>query len=104
MQKHTIRIDEDLYREIEEYCSLNSLKVSSLCNEMLRDSIAVKKYGDIPFGVVGERKKSQPDIHEPEPKFIKVSNEEQSKPVEPEKKNEETKEEKPKVTVKTRKL
>jgi len=104
MQKHTIRIDEDLYKEIEEYCALNSIKVSSFCNDMLRESISVKKYGDIPFGVIGKGKKPQHDANETEPKIIKISHEEQQNPIESEKKNEEPKEEKPKVTVKTRKL
>jgi predicted CopG family antitoxin len=49
---HSITINEDLYNEIKEYCDLNGLKPSNLCNELLKKSLTELKYGDIPFGVI----------------------------------------------------
>ena len=52
MANHTITINENLYSEIKQYCDLNGLKPSVLCNDLLKKGIAELKYGDIPFGVI----------------------------------------------------
>lgn len=52
MSKHSISIDDKLYEEIAEYCKLNSLKISTFCNDLLRNGLNNEKYGDIPFGVI----------------------------------------------------
>ena len=52
MANHTITINENLYNEIKQYCDLNGLKPSVLCNDLLKKGITELKYGDIPFGVI----------------------------------------------------
>lgn len=100
MQKHTIRIDEDVYDEISEYCKLNGLNVSSFCNGILKNAIKVEKYGDIPFGKVKNItiQQNKPAEETEKPSLIKI---ESTKPVET---NTESTENEPKVTVKKRKL
>lgn len=52
MANHTITINENLYNEIKQYCDLNGLKPSVLCNDLLKKGLTELKYGDIPFGVI----------------------------------------------------
>lgn len=54
MSGHSVIINEDLFLEIKEYCRINGLKVSELCNEILKDGIKKIKYGDIPFGIISD--------------------------------------------------
>lgn len=56
MANHTITINENLYNEIKQYCDLNGLKPSVLCNDLLKKGITELKYGDIPFGVINKVK------------------------------------------------
>lgn len=58
-KKQTITIDDDLYKSLSDYCELNNLKINQYCNQLLRDSFMIDKYGDIPFGTF-----SQDDITE----------------------------------------
>lgn len=53
MASHSILINNDLYNEIKQYCDLNGLKPSVLCNDLLKKALNELKYGDIPFGVIG---------------------------------------------------
>lgn len=46
----SIKIKDDLYKEISEYCKLNSLSIVEYVNEKLKNAIINEKYGDIPFG------------------------------------------------------
>lgn len=52
MANHSISINENLYNEIKQYCDLNGLKPSVLCNDLLKKGLTELKYGDIPFGVI----------------------------------------------------
>lgn len=49
---HSISLSDKLYNEIKEYCDLNGLKPSVLCNDLLKKGLTELKYGDIPFGVI----------------------------------------------------
>ena len=51
---NNITINEKLYNEINEYCDLNGLIVSDLCNELLKKGLIELEYGDIPFGVIND--------------------------------------------------
>ena len=51
---NNITINEMLYNEINEYCDLNGLIVSDLCNELLKKGLIELEYGDIPFGVIND--------------------------------------------------
>lgn len=53
MASHSILINNDLYSEIKQYCDLNGIKPSVLCNDLLKKALNELKYGDIPFGVIG---------------------------------------------------
>lgn len=46
----SVKIKDDLYKEISEYCKLNSLSIVEYVNEKLKNAIINEKYGDIPFG------------------------------------------------------
>lgn len=52
MAAHSVLINNDLYEEIKEYCDLNGIKPSILCNDLLKKALTELKYGDIPFGVI----------------------------------------------------
>lgn len=49
---NTIQINDKLYTELKEYCDLNNLNISELCNDLLKKGLNELKYGDIPFGIV----------------------------------------------------
>ena len=49
---NTIQINDKLYIELKEYCDLNNLNISELCNDLLKKGINELKYGDIPFGII----------------------------------------------------
>lgn len=49
---NTIQINDKLYTELKEYCDLNNLNISELCNDLLKKGINELKYGDIPFGII----------------------------------------------------
>jgi hypothetical protein len=65
MSKHFITInDENLYIDIVEYCKLNNEKVNNFCQRVLKEQLAIEKYGDIPFGKLVENNvqwKSNPE-------------------------------------------
>ncbi len=52
MAAHSVLINNDLYEEIKEYCGLNGIKPSILCNNLLKKALTELKYGDIPFGII----------------------------------------------------
>jgi hypothetical protein len=53
MSKHSIQIDDnELYRNISEYCKLNNLKINKFVTELLKKQFAIEMYGDIPFGIM----------------------------------------------------
>lgn len=52
MSNKSILINERLYNEIKDYCSLNNLKIQDLCSDLLKKGLNELKYGDIPFGVI----------------------------------------------------
>ena len=56
---HSITLNEGLYNEIKEYCDLNGLKPSNLCNDLLKKALTELKYGDIPFGVIKNERISE---------------------------------------------
>lgn len=43
-----VNINEDLYKDIREYCKLNKLTVSVFINDLLKKSFMVEKYDDAP--------------------------------------------------------
>lgn len=49
---HSITINDELYKELKEYCDLNNLKMSNLCGDLLKKGLNELKYGDIPFGII----------------------------------------------------
>lgn len=60
-KKHSISIGENLYKDLKEYCELNSLKMNEFVESLLKDAFMVEKYGDAPFF-------TKPNISEPEVK------------------------------------
>ena len=45
---HDMRIDNNLKRDIENYCILNGLNVDIFINKILKKAFLVEKYGDKP--------------------------------------------------------
>lgn len=45
---HNIRISNDLYNEIKDYCTINNLKINVFVNDLLEKSLKREIYGDIP--------------------------------------------------------
>lgn len=48
-KKHNISVSENLYKDLKEYCELNSLKLNEFVESILKDAFMVEKYGDAPF-------------------------------------------------------
>ena len=48
-KKHNISIGERLYKEIKDYCELNSLKLNEFVEGLLKKSFIIEKYGEAPF-------------------------------------------------------
>lgn len=49
MAKHSIQIEDKLYDDIKDYCDFNSLKITDFVSQLLRQALAVEKYGAAPF-------------------------------------------------------
>ena len=45
---HNIRISNDLYNDIKDYCTINNLKINVFVNDLLEKSLKREIYGDIP--------------------------------------------------------
>lgn len=45
---HNIRISNDLYNEIKDYCTINNLKINVFVNDLLEKSLKREIYGDVP--------------------------------------------------------
>lgn len=61
--KITITIKEKLYKDLKAYCNLNDIDIETFCNDAISKELMERKYGDIPFGVVGKsEKKELPEI------------------------------------------
>ena len=43
-----VNINEDLYKDIREYCKLNKMTVSVFINDLLKKGFMVEKYDDAP--------------------------------------------------------
>lgn len=44
-----MQIDKNLYKEINDYCQLNSLKTRDFIHKILKDAFLKEKYSDFPF-------------------------------------------------------
>ena len=55
-KKHSVSIGERLYKEIKDYCELNSLKLNEFVEGLLKKSFTIEKYGEAPFVVAGANK------------------------------------------------
>jgi hypothetical protein len=64
MNFKTIRIREDVYNKISDYCKLNNLKITDFCSEKLENSILIEQYGDTPFGTMIETKQETKKLEE----------------------------------------
>lgn len=84
MAAHSVLINNDLYQEIKEYCDLNGIKPSILCNDLLKKALTELKYGDIPFGIIkNERITEQKNEQTNEPQSAPfVSAEKAEEPIE----------------------
>ena len=51
-ERHLIQINNDLYKDIQTFCKMNSLKIADFINEMVEKQFLVEKYGDISFGTI----------------------------------------------------
>ena len=51
---HNIKISDSLYKELSGYCKLNSLEINDYAENLLKEALLKEKYGDIPFGVIGD--------------------------------------------------
>lgn len=51
-ERHLIQINNDLYKDIQAFCKMNSLKIADFINEMIEKQFLVEKYGDISFGTI----------------------------------------------------
>lgn len=51
---HNIKISDSLYKELSGYCKLNSLQINDYAEKLLKEALLKEKYGDIPFGVIGD--------------------------------------------------
>lgn len=51
---HSIKISDSLYKELSGYCKLNSLQINDYAEKLLKEALLKEKYGDIPFGVIGD--------------------------------------------------
>ncbi len=49
-----IKISDSLYNELSGYCKLNSLQINDYAEKLLKEALLKEKYGDIPFGVIGD--------------------------------------------------
>ena len=59
-----IKITDELYNEISEYCKLNSLQINEHAEELLKQALVSEKYGDIPFGVIPHLKEGPFPVEE----------------------------------------
>ena len=57
--KITITIKEKLYKDLKAYCNLNNIDIEYFCNDAISKELVNQKYGDIPFGVIGNKKKDE---------------------------------------------
>lgn len=48
-KKHNISVGENLYKDLKEYCELNSLKLNEFAESLLKNALMIEKYGDAPF-------------------------------------------------------
>ena len=62
----TIRVQEDVFNEIAEYCKLNELKITDFCSEKLKEVVLVEKYGDTPFGTMITKKQVDTPVNKDE--------------------------------------
>lgn len=51
-ERHLIQINNELYKDIQAFCKMNSLKIADFINEMVEKQFLVEKYGDISFGTI----------------------------------------------------
>lgn len=58
MNLKTIRVHEDVFNDISDYCKINGLKIVDFCSEKLKEAVLVEKYGDTPFGVMINKKQN----------------------------------------------
>ena len=59
-----MEINEKLYKEIKEYCTLNELDVGKYINELLRDAFMKDKYGERPFISIKQNKKADEELRQ----------------------------------------
>lgn len=77
-----ITIKESLYKKLKDYCNLNGIDIESFCNNAIDKELMEQKYGDIPFGVIGnEEKKELPSIHFEENEIPTVITADETKPI-----------------------
>ena len=50
-KKHSVLIDENLFLNIQDFCEINEIKVSSFIEDSLKKSLNFSKFGDTPFKV-----------------------------------------------------
>ena len=65
-----IEINNNLYKDIKEYCKVNELELKSFINKTLKDAFMVLKYGDRPF--VAEKVKETPKEEKIEPLIVET--------------------------------
>lgn len=52
----SVKIKDILYKELSDYCKLNSISVVEYVNNAIKEALTKDKYGDIPFGIVEQTK------------------------------------------------
>lgn len=46
---HSVKIEDRLYEKLKEYCGINSISITQLCNDAITDYLNTIKFGDAPF-------------------------------------------------------
>jgi len=52
MNFKNVKIKEDVFKKISDYCKSNNLKISDFCSEKLEKAILIEQYGETPFGIM----------------------------------------------------
>lgn len=62
-----VKIKDKLYKELSDYCKLNSISIVDYVNDTIKNALTKDKYGDIPFGIIEQSKNEIAHVQYDEP-------------------------------------
>lgn len=63
----SVKIKDKLYKELSDYCKLNSISIVDYVNDTIKNALTKDKYGDIPFGLIEQFKNDIVHVQYDEP-------------------------------------